>query len=205
MDAEFGTRNATPIADLGARDGTPGLVDLGDFGEQLDRADGIEAAEHALSGAVASLGFGAFAYVNLGRGQLGAITQAEFSNRLVVSTNFTLDWKLRYRERRYYNTDPVLLVCRARMIPVTWVALESWNDLPGDARVFDDARAYGMRSGFTVPIHTPAGDVAMVSLASRERPAELQQVLAEYQHNLHLMAFLYHECLERLRRGDMRS
>lgn len=204
MDPEFGTFDALSIAVRRARAGVgdPQEHDPGAFAEQLALAETLGDAEHALGGALRALGFANFAYVNLGQGQIETVTQKQFSNELVVSTNFSLDWRLRYRARRYYNSDPVLFVCRTRMIPVTWADLETWRDLPGDRGVFADARAMGMRSGFTVPIHTPAGDSAMVSLASPERPAELQRVLGEYRHNLHLMAFLYHECLERLSGTD---
>ncbi len=204
MDPEFGTSDALSIAVRRARAGVgdPQDHDLGAFAEQLALAETIDDAERALGAALRALGFAKFAYVNLGQRQIETVTQKQFSNELVVSTDFSLDWRLRYRERRYYNTDPVLFVCRTRMIPVTWADLEASRDLPGDRGVFADARAMGMRSGFTVPIHTPAGDSAMVSLASPERPAVLQRVLGEYQHNIHLMAFLYHECLERLSRAD---
>src|SRR3546814_19238462 len=98
-----------------------------------------------LAEATAALYRRCFAYLSMPR-QRGADAQ-------VIST-YPAAWTGHYVESHYERVDPVILRAARTPDPFEWghgVDLNELN-LP-QQRVFDEAAGFGIRCGFTIPIH----------------------------------------------------
>ncbi|MGE0152653.1 MAG: autoinducer binding domain-containing protein [Reyranellaceae bacterium] len=103
-------------------------------------------------------------------------------------------WRNRYREKGYFYRDPVVFDTLHRTDPFTWAESLERHNSPFAERFYQEAREFGMRHGYVIPIHgarryrgivTVAGE--HVALDSRSRAA------------IHLMAIYCHDKLSRLR------
>ncbi|MBO0902578.1 helix-turn-helix transcriptional regulator [Jiella sonneratiae] len=110
------------------------------------------------------------------------------------------EWFDRYVRNDYVHFDPVIAHTTRTDAPFTWEEACSGRKISADARkVMDEATAFGMRQGLTVPIYTLGGLSAVVTfggdrieLSGRERGA------------LHMIAIYAHSQIRRLasRRRD---
>lgn len=88
-------------------------------------------------------------------------------------TNYPLKWQDTYLENDYRHIDPVVTTAQRKMAPFPW-SITEMNDQDRRHRAFfSDAERHGIRSGFTIPIKTGFGRVAMLTLASEteEQPS----------------------------------
>ncbi len=95
----------------------------------------------------------------------------------MLLTSYPADWCNRYRRRSYQAEDPVIVMGRRELLPFAWgddAYLRSIR--PSARRLFIEARAFGIGSGFTIPVHGPSGQSALFSVAEPEtgcRPVEV--------------------------------
>jgi LuxR family transcriptional regulator, activator of conjugal transfer of Ti plasmids len=68
--------------------------------------------------------------------------------------------------------------------------------------VLDEAAQFGIRRGFTVPIHDPRGPIAAVTFAADERRATFRRCIEQHRHVLQLMAMYFHACARQRRSVD---
>lgn len=93
-----------------------------------------------------------------------------FANaRIVELDGAPPGWMRRYFEKAHYEADPVLAHCTREVLPVRW------SDLlipAGSAasRVMEDAADWGMREGVSMPVHSPRGELGVLSLATGLEP-----------------------------------
>ena len=106
-----------------------------------------------LSGLSRQLGFDYFSYILTDRMQLGVRT---FS-KAMIATSYPQSWRSRYERRHYHQLDPVVTIGSRTRQPFFWGNAEYLRQLPPvPRRLFDEAGDFGIRSGFTVPVHGPA-------------------------------------------------
>jgi LuxR family quorum sensing-dependent transcriptional regulator len=85
----------------------------------------------------------------------------------------------RYAEKNYVMHDPCVTELRTNMHPYSWTDIREGRDLKKSERmILDEAREFGARDGFIVPIVTRSGSDALFSpwglepdLSSRARAA----------------------------------
>jgi DNA-binding CsgD family transcriptional regulator len=82
--------------------------------------------------------------------------------------NWPAEWMARYTAE-ILAADPLLGEARRRFAPFTWSELQGEGGLaPEMVAAFETGRQAGWSDGFAVPIHGPAGYVALVSYAGRD-------------------------------------
>jgi LuxR family quorum-sensing transcriptional regulator LasR len=92
---------------------------------------------------------------------------AQYENAFVQS-NYSTEWRERYDAERFAYVDPTVGHCLISNLPIVWEP-EAFATAGGRI-LYEEACAYGMRSGVTLPIHGPNGEVGLLSLASDAAP-----------------------------------
>lgn len=154
------------------------------FVEQLaDSADTTD-LRNALAAAASSLDLPSFAYLFPWPG-LGGKTE-------VIST-YPQPWTSHYLHRRYEKVDPVIHQARRRQETFSWDAHGSDLELTTLQRqLMDEATQFGIRCGFTIPIHDSGGLFAALTFASDERQPLFFRVIDRYERALELIAIFFH-------------
>lgn len=135
---------------------------------------------------IAKFGFRKFSYVARG-------TSEEKTKYEYVATNYPKKWNAYFIEKRYFEIDPTLERARQTLMPFAWSDMKDRKSLTGVQRqLFDEASAFGLRHGFTVPIHAPGGADGLVALATDLTPREFSSEVSHARHILHLLALHYH-------------
>lgn len=119
--------------------------------------------ESRLCGLSRRLGFEYFSFILLDRIQLGALAP-----KAMIATNYPDSWRSRYQKRRYHQLDPVVTVGARSREPFFWGSAEYLRRLaPPPRRLFDEARDFGINSGYTVVVHGPA-ECGLLSVSSSD-------------------------------------
>lgn len=88
---------------------------------------------------------------------------AQYENAF-VQTNYSTEWRERYDAERFAYVDPTVSHCLVSTLPIVWQP-EAFST-PGGRALYEEASSHGMRTGVTLPIHGPGGEVGLLSLAS---------------------------------------
>lgn len=105
-------------------------------------------------------------------------------------------WISHYLAHNYREIDPVVSEARRTRLPFAWRRLAARDLSTAQLRMFDEASAYGLRDGYTIPFEPRDGGVALLSLAF-ESSARLHATL-QFQPQIRGLAQTYHIAVERL-------
>jgi len=94
---------------------------------------------------------------------------AQYENAFVQS-NYSKEWRERYDAERFAYVDPTVGHCLTSTLPVVWEPEAFATN--GGRILYEEACSHGMRTGVTLPIHGPNGEVGLLSLASDRAPGE---------------------------------
>lgn len=83
-------------------------------------------------------------------------------------SNYSAEWRERYDANGFAYVDPTVGHCVTNTLPLIWAPSTFGGGVPG--ALYEEASAHGIRSGVTLPIHGPQGELGMVSFASDTRP-----------------------------------
>lgn len=101
----------------------------------------------------------------------------------LLASGFPAEWMTRYVSRSYFKLDPVIRRIQSDIQPFEWsqsaAYIDERNRTAADT-IFGEAREFGLKAGFAVPMITLEGDVAAVSLAgeSVELPPHAPGIIA---------------------------
>jgi LuxR family transcriptional regulator, activator of conjugal transfer of Ti plasmids len=136
-----------------------------------------------MSQAAAGLDLSCFAYLSIPEktgGQAGLIS------------NYPSAWTTRYLQRHYERFDPVIIQARGRPEPFEW-GLGVGSLAPAKSQeLFEEAARFGIRYGFTIPIHDNNGPVEAVTFAADERRPQFERTINQHARVLQLMAMYFH-------------
>jgi LuxR family transcriptional regulator, activator of conjugal transfer of Ti plasmids len=152
--------------------------------DHLTSALDPEALRDAMAEAAAALDLPCFAYLSVPR-------RAGDFPRLI--SNYPSAWTKSYLQRRYERFDPVILRALDHPEPFEWglgVGLHTPSD--PERELFEEAATFGIRRGFTIPIHDSRGPIAAVTFAADERQPRFDRTIAEHARVLQLMAIYFH-------------
>lgn len=77
--------------------------------------------------------------------------------------------------------------------PFEWgLEITPWSLSDSQRQLFEEAAHFGIRYGFTIPIHQAARPVAAVTFAADQRRPTFQQCVERQKHVLQLMAIYFH-------------
>jgi hypothetical protein len=135
------------------------------FMDTLAMSLDIAALYEALSQATAAIGFQRFAYLSVhGSGR----------TKPMLISNYPIAWTERYFELHYDRFDPVLLQARTSNEPFLWgPAFHPSKEHASHGDFFEEASAFGIRAGFTVPLGATDRRFTLASFASDERAASV--------------------------------
>lgn len=154
------------------------------FVEQLAIAADKESLGGAMSDAAAALHLSFFAYLFLPRGQAK-------SPQLI--SNYPAEWTRHYLRSHYERLDPVILRALNQPDPFKWgLGIDYSTSSKQEQELFAEAARFGIRHGFTVPIHDDTGPIAAVTFAVDERRPSFERCIREHARVLQLMAIHFH-------------
>lgn len=149
----------------------------------VDAVDEID-LRRALRDTAASFDLSQFAYLSL---------PASSSSKPTLVSNYPNDWTTRYLRNRYEKSDPVIAHARDGRDPFHWGAdVGPIGVFDREEQLFEEAAAYGIRCGFTVPVIDSRGGVAALTFAADERNAPFMRVTERYEQAFQLIATCFH-------------
>jgi LuxR family transcriptional regulator, activator of conjugal transfer of Ti plasmids len=154
------------------------------FIDGLAASDKAEDLRRDLSEAGAALDLTCFAYLSL------PSRRGDPPN--LIST-YPIAWTDHYLRERYERLDPVIAEALATPEPFEWgQEFDSRRLSKSQCALLDEAACFGIRCGFTVPLHDPQGPIAAVTFATDERRPQFERCIEHYRHVLQLMAMYFH-------------
>ncbi|SFK05656.1 DNA-binding transcriptional regulator, CsgD family [Sphingomonas sp. NFR04] len=128
------------------------LTIAADFGAASD----VDQLCARFSAAVASVGNFHFALGRFGPNML--------RGEEVIFVHYPEAWQRHYHANDYIKIDPTINAISHRDIPYSWAELGSLD--AAQRRLLDEARAFGVVAGFTVPIHMTDGTTFVASFGA---------------------------------------
>jgi DNA-binding CsgD family transcriptional regulator len=156
-----------------------GLADSGD----------IDRFRTVLANAGAALDLTCFAYLSL---------PSRRGDTPELITNYPVEWTDHYLREHYERVDPVIVQALSATEPFEWGQGFTARGLSKpQCALLDEAAQFGIRCGFTVPVHDSRGSVAAVTFATDERRPAFQRCIEQNQSVLQLMAMYFHAHVRR--------
>jgi DNA-binding CsgD family transcriptional regulator len=154
------------------------------FIDRLSNAPNQDALCKAMAEAAVALDLSCFAYLSVPH-HPGAIPQ--------LISNYPAAWTKHYLQRHYERFDPVIVQALGHPEPFQWGReIRSKVQSKPQQELFEEAAKFGIRSGFTVPIHDRRGPAAAVTFAADERKSLFERCIKENARVLQLMAMYFH-------------
>ena len=154
------------------------------FIDRLSNAGDAQTLQASMSEAAEALDLSCFAYLS--------ITPRSGSTPQLIS-NYPSAWTTHYLQNHYERFDPVILQALGRAEPFEWgLAVGSSAQTNHQRELFEEAARFGIRSGFTIPIHDARGPVAAVTFAADEGQPQFERCIGEHGRVLQLMAMYFH-------------
>jgi LuxR family transcriptional regulator, activator of conjugal transfer of Ti plasmids len=159
------------------------------FVEHLSSASDPEALCAAMSDAAAALDLSCFAYLSVAHRP---------DDTVGLISNYPSAWTKHYLQRHYERFDPVIVQALGHPEPFEW-GLGARSPMPSEPQreLFEKAAEFGIRCGFTVPIHDNRGPTAAVTFAADQRRPEFERAVRENGRVLQLMAVYFHAHVRR--------
>ncbi|MET3304452.1 helix-turn-helix transcriptional regulator [Bradyrhizobium diazoefficiens] len=159
------------------------------FVDRLVESKDAKGLGDGLAETAAALNLCCFAYLSLPRAP-GALP-------LLIS-NYPATWTSYYLQRQYERIDPVIMQALRYPGPFRWglgVGLAASSD--PERELFEEAARFGIRCGFTIPIHDSSGAIAAVTFAADERRSTFERTIDDHALVLQLMAIYFHAHAQR--------
>jgi DNA-binding CsgD family transcriptional regulator len=154
------------------------------FIDGLSSASDASSFRDAMARAAAALDISCFAYL--------LISRRPRSNPTLI-TNYPVAWTDYYLHCHYERLDPVIIQALRDPEPFEWgggVEPEGQSKLQRE--LIAEAATFGIRCGFTVPVHDNRGLIAAVTFAADERRPQFEKCINEHARVLQLMAMYFH-------------
>lgn len=154
------------------------------FIDLLSSAEHIGDFSRVLATTSTAFDLACFAYLALPR---------DPSHKPLLISTYAPKWTSHYLHNRYERIDPVIIGALQSPEPFRWgFGLPSRSLSLEQHQLFDEASEFGIRFGFTVPIHDGHGPVAALTFASDQRNASLERCIKSDVRVLQLMAMYFH-------------
>lgn len=159
------------------------------FIDLLSIAENSERFSEAMSVTATALELSCFAYFALPR---------ELGGKPRLISTYPEKWTSHYLRSRYQLIDPVIVQALQSPEPFQWgIGLPSPFNSPAQQQLLDEASQFGIRLGFTVPIHDGHGPVAALTFAAEQRSQQFETCVSSNARVLQLMAMYFHALVRR--------
>ena len=154
------------------------------FIDQLSESVNLESFRDTMADVGVALDLQYFAYLSL--------PHRRGDKPRLIST-YPSDWTTHYLHNRYERLDPVISQALADPEPFEWgpgIHLKKMSI--AQRELFAEASSFGIRHGFTVPIHDRRGPVAAFTFAADGRHSAFERRVKDHGRVLQLMALYFH-------------
>lgn len=168
-------------------------MDIHSFHESLQRfsvANSIDEIKELCNYFVAMFGFSAYVYALRIPSQLS-------ESRLIIITTYPDEWIEHYFLNDYALSDPIMAHAQKFVVPIQWQDLSAEISKSG-RKIMNEAGEFGLKSGITVPVHTPYGEMAVFSMALDRDTKYANDVTKHVLPFVHLLATYLHEAVRRV-------
>jgi DNA-binding CsgD family transcriptional regulator len=107
-------------------------------------------------------------------------------------SNYPRAWTAHYLDRRFDRIDPVIGRATADAEAFAWGPDIAGTSSGTEGAFFEAAAGFGIRYGFTIPVHDAAGRKAALTFASPERHAAFARTIEANRPALELVAHYFH-------------
>lgn len=154
------------------------------FVDSLTESMDVSALRQGMEEIALSLDLCCFAYL--------ALPRDSKAPPQLIST-YPRNWTNHYLKHHYERFDPVIARALERHQPFKW-GLGFGPPLRNESELelFEEAARFGIRHGYTIPIHDGKGAVAAVTFATNERKPRFEHAIGEHAEVLQLMAIYFH-------------
>jgi hypothetical protein len=154
------------------------------FIDGLAAGGDAEQLRTVLADAGAALDLSCFAYLSM---------PARRGDAPELISNYPVEWTDHYLREHYERVDPVIVDALKTTEPFEWGReFEAKSLSKPQCALLDEATVFGIRCGFTVPVHDSRGPVAAVTFAADERRPTFQRCIEQNRHVLQLMTMYFH-------------
>ncbi|MFB9266590.1 LuxR family transcriptional regulator [Bradyrhizobium erythrophlei] len=159
------------------------------FIDLLSNAEDLADFSEAMSVTAAALDLSCFAYL--------ALPREQHDEPRLIST-YPTTWTSHYLLNRYERIDPVIVQALQDREPFRWgIDVPSGYCTGEQQQLLDEASEFGIRLGFTVPIHDGHGPIAALTFATNQRKASFESCVASHARVLQLIAMFFHAHVRR--------
>jgi DNA-binding CsgD family transcriptional regulator len=155
---------------------------LQDYLDELETAGSARQLCQALIRIAEGMDLPTFAYIAI---------PSTAGRQIRLITNYADPWRRHYVDQRYETCDPIVLQSIRQPHPFRWDP-----DFGGDdsfaRRFFDEACGFGIRHGYTIPIHHWHGRFAALTFAADEQYATFLHTTQCHALALRLIAYQFH-------------
>jgi DNA-binding CsgD family transcriptional regulator len=154
------------------------------FIDQLTESTDLASLKQSMAEISAALDLSCFAYLALPRKANSVPT--------LIST-YPSEWTAYYLRRHYERFDPVIVQAVRSTQPFRWgLGVAPRTQSETERELFEEAAKFGIRCGFTIPIHDNKGAVAAVTFATDEPRIPFERSTNDHAQVLQLMAMYFH-------------
>jgi DNA-binding CsgD family transcriptional regulator len=101
-------------------------------------------------------------------------------------------WVKRYKDRNYFQIDPVIASGRRGFLPIDWSETDRYS--LSSQKFFAEAESFGVgRQGITMPIRGPSGERALLTLTANSSDEEWRRLRPMYIREFHALAHFVHD------------
>ncbi|MBR1146153.1 LuxR family transcriptional regulator [Bradyrhizobium sp. AUGA SZCCT0431] len=166
------------------------------FIDLLSSAEDTKAFSETMAETAAALDLSCFAYLALPH---------QLDNEPLVISTYPANWAARYLHNRYERLDPVVIRALQNPEPFQWGSGLSTKSISrAQQEILDEASQFGIRFGFTVPIHDGHGPIAALTFATDQRRSQFENCTNSHARVLQLMAMYFHAHVRRKLARDRR-
>lgn len=154
------------------------------FVDRLTASTDANSLREGMADTAVSLDLSCFAYLSVPRDPK-AVPE-------LIST-YPASWTAHYLQHRYERFDPVIIRALEQPLPFEWgLGVGPPIRSAPERELFEEAARFGIRYGFTIPIHDSSGIVAAVTFAADERRPRFERSIKQHAEVLQLMAICFH-------------
>jgi len=106
-----------------------------------------------------------------------------------IISDYPEEWRQHYVAEGYEKIDPTVLHCVTSVVPYVWEEAFKGEQSQKARTLMVAAREHSLRSGVSIPVHTPRGESAMLSLASCEDHSKTSPRINKAIPMLHAISF----------------
>jgi DNA-binding CsgD family transcriptional regulator len=157
---------------------------------QLAHATSLDQLETILGAECQLLGFDSFFYA--------LRTPTSYSHaEIIVLDGFPERWVKRYFEHAYFDIDPVKEWCVKKVVPLCWSDLVLDPGSRSETMMLD-AASYGLCDGVSMPVHSPQGELGILSFSINAPPAQARSIAKTSVPHVQLLANHLQQAVRRI-------